>query len=197
MNENYQHHALPNGVEDGIVRGMYLLRQGEESSAPRVQLMGGGSILTEVEKAAQILRSDWGVESDIWSMTSVNEVYRDAKSVDRWNRLHPNEEPKTPYITKLLADKEGPKVIATDYIHAYSEQLRAFISGTFTVLGTDGFGRSDTREKLRDHFEVDSRYICVAALSSLVQDGKIEKSKVVDAMSKYGIDPDKSDPNSL
>lgn len=127
----------------------------------------------------------------------MNEVYRDAKSADRWNLLHPEEEPKKPYITELLSDVEGPKVIATDYIHAYSEQLRAFIPGTFTVLGTDGFGRSDTREKLRDHFEVDSRYICVAALSSLVKDGKIEKSKVVDAMDKYGIDPEKSDPISL
>ncbi len=197
MNENYQHHELPAGSEEGIVRGMYMLKKGGEGASPRVQLMGGGSILVEVEKAAELLKNDWGVESDVWSMTSVNEVYRDAKSADRWNLLHPEEEPKKPYITELLSDVEGPKVIATDYIHAYSEQLRAFIPGTFTVLGTDGFGRSDTREKLRDHFEVDSRYICVAALSSLVKDGKIEKSKVVDAMDKYGIDPEKSDPISL
>ena len=197
MNENYQHHELPAGSEEGIVRGMYMLKKGGEGVSPRVQLMGGGSILVEVEKAAELLKNDWGVESDVWSMTSVNEVYRDAKSADRWNLLHPEEEPKKPYITELLSDVEGPKVIATDYIHAYSEQLRAFIPGTFTVLGTDGFGRSDTREKLRDHFEVDSRYICVAALSSLVKDGKIEKSKVVDAMDRYGIDPEKSDPISL
>jgi len=197
MNENYQHPELPEGAEEGIVRGMYLLKKGAESSSDRVQLMGGGSILVEVEKAAEMLKNDWGVEADVWSMTSVNEVYRDAKSADRWNLLHPEKPAKVPYITKLLSGMEGPKVIATDYIHAYAEQLRSFIPGTFTVLGTDGFGRSDTREKLRDHFEVDSRYICVAALSSLVKDGKVEKSKVVDAMNKYGIDPEKSDPISL
>ena len=195
MNENYVHHAMPEGAEEGIVRGMYLLKEGEkDSSNPRVQLMGGGSILTEAEKAAELLRDDWNVDADVWSMTSVNEIYREAKSVDRWNMLHPTEEPKTPLITSLLADRQGPKIIATDYIHAYSEQLRAFIPGTYTVLGTDGFGRSDTREKLRDHFEVDSRYICVAALSSLVKEGAIETSVVTEAMKKYGIDPEKPDP---
>jgi len=197
MNENYAHHAMPEGAEDGIVRGMYLLKESDAQESKHVQLMGGGSILLEVEKAAAMLKADWGVSADIWSMTSVNEVAREAKSAKRWNMFHPEETPRVPYITELLTDRPGPKVIATDYIQAYSEQLRAFVPGTYSVLGTDGFGRSDTREKLRDHFEVDSRYIVVAALSSLAQEDKVKPSLVLDAMKKYGIDPNKADPITL
>ena len=197
MNENYTHHAMPEGAEEGIVRGMYVLQEQEKQESLHVQLMGGGSILTEVEQAAEMLLSDWNVSSDIWSMTSVNEIAREAKSANRWNMFNPTEKARIPYITGVLENRVGPKIIATDYIQAYSEQLRAFVPGTYTVLGTDGFGRSDTREKLRDHFEVDSRHIVVAALSSLVKDGKAEPQLVVDAMNKYGIDSNKADPITL
>tara|TARA_B110000483_G_scaffold238557_1_gene315415 strand:+ start:32226 stop:34877 length:2652 start_codon:yes stop_codon:yes gene_type:complete len=194
MNENYHHPAMPEGAEDGIVKGMYLLEQGAATKGNRVQLMGSGTILTEVMTAAGMLKDDWNIESDIWSVTSVNEVYREAKDCERWNTLHPEEARKLPYITQLLSDREGPKVIATDYIHAYSEQLRNYVPGTFRVLGTDGFGRSDTRAKLREFFEVDSRYVVVSALTALVEDGKLDASIVSEAILKYGINPDKANP---
>lgn len=197
MNENYTHHAMPEGVEDDIVRGMYLLSESENGESPKVQLMGAGSILLEVEAAAKILKEDWNIDADIWSMTSINEVYREAKSVDRWNMLHPVDEPRTPWITERLSDRKGPKIIATDYLQAHNEMLRAFIPGTYTVLGTDGFGRSDTREKLRNHFEVDRHYVVLAALKSLADEGIIERSLVAEAIAKYGIDPEKADPMTL
>ncbi len=194
MNENYHHPAMPEGAEDGIVKGMYLLEQGAATKGNRVQLMGSGTILTEVMAAAGMLKDDWNIESDIWSVTSVNEVYREAKDCERWNTLHPEEARKLPYITQLLSDREGPKVIATDYIHAHSEQLRNYVPGTFRVLGTDGFGRSDTRAKLREFFEVDSRYVVVSALTALVEDGNLDASIVSEAIVKYGINPDKANP---
>ena len=197
MNENYHHPGLPEGAEEGIIKGMYLLEPGAESSGNRVQLMGSGSILNEVRTAAAMLREDWGVESDVWSVTSVNEVFREAQDCQRWNTLHPEDSPKVPYITEILADAEGPKVIATDYIQAHSEQLRNFIPGTFKVLGTDGFGRSDTRAKLREFFEVDSRYVVISALCALAEEGKINTSVVSEAIKKYGIDPDKANPVSV
>lgn len=197
MNENYAHPAMPEGAEEGIIKGMYILKEGETGDNPKVQLMGAGSILVEVQAAAEMLKSDWNVDSDIWSMTSINEVYREAKSVDRWNLLHPDEEARVPMITSLLKDRKGPAVIATDYIQAHSELLRGFIPGTYRVLGTDGFGRSDTRSKLRNHFEVDRNYVTVAALRSLADDGVVDKSLVADAIAKYGIDPEKADPMTL
>ena len=197
MNENYAHPAMPEGAEEGIIKGMYLLKEGETGDGPKIQLMGAGSILLEVEAAAEMLKSDWNVDADIWSMTSINEVYREAKSVDRWNLLHPVEEPKVPMITGLLKDRKGPAVIATDYIQAHSEMLRGFIPCSYRVLGTDGFGRSDTRAQLRSHFEVDRNYVTVAALKSLADDGVVDKSLVSDAIAKYGIDPEKADPTTL
>ncbi|MEQ8956161.1 MAG: pyruvate dehydrogenase (acetyl-transferring), homodimeric type, partial [Gammaproteobacteria bacterium] len=197
MNENYAHPAMPEGAEEGIIKGMYLLKEGEKGDNPRVQLMGAGSILVEVQAAAEMLKSDWNVDADIWSMTSINEVYREAKSVDRWNLLHPKEEPRIPMITSILQERKGPKVIATDYIQAHSELLRGFIPGTYRVLGTDGFGRSDTRAQLRNHFEVDRNYVTVAALRSLADDGVVNNSLVADAIAKYGIDPEKADPMTL
>ena len=197
MNENYTHPQMPEGVEEDIVQGMYLLHSGEEQDGPRVQLMGAGSILLEVETAARMLKSDWGIESEVWSMTSINEVYREAKSADRWNMLHPLEEPRVPWITRKLQQHRGPKIIATDYIHAHSEMLRPFIPGSYRVLGTDGFGRSDTRAQLRSHFEVDRNYVVVAALKSLADEQIIDRSLVADAIQKYGIDPDKADPTTL
>ncbi len=197
MNENYAHPAMPEGAEEGIIKGMYLLKEEKSGKNPKVQLMGAGSILLEVLAAAEMLKADWNVDSDIWSMTSINEVYREAKSVDRWNLLHPTEEAKVPMITSLLQDRKGPKVIATDYIQAHNELLRGFIPGTYRVLGTDGFGRSDTRAQLRKHFEVDRNYITVAALKSLADEGEVDKSLVADAIKKYGIDPEKADPMTL
>ena len=197
MNENYAHPAMPEGAEEGIIKGMYLLKESKTGDGPKVQLMGAGSILLEVEAAAEMLKSDWNVDADIWSMTSINEVYREAKSVDRWNLLHPGEEAKVPMITSLLEGRKGPAVIATDYIHAHSELLRGFIPCSYRVLGTDGFGRSDTRAQLRKHFEVDRNYVTVAALKALADDGAIDKSLVSDAIAKYGIDPEKADPMTL
>ena len=197
MNENYPHHGMPEGVEEDIVKGMYLLHEGEEGESPKVQLMGAGSILLEVEAAARMLKADWNIDADIWSMTSINEVYREAKSVARWNMLHPAEQPRTAWITSRLEGRKGPKVIATDYLHAHNEMLRSFIPGTYTVLGTDGFGRSDTRSQLRNHFEVDSNYVVLAALKSLADEGTIDRSLVSDAIARYGIDPEKADPMSL
>ena len=197
MNENYSHHGMPEGVEEDIVRGMYLLHEGEEGESPKVQLMGAGSILLEVEAAARMLKADWNIDADVWSMTSINEVYREAKSVARWNMLHPAEQPRTAWITSRLEGRKGPKVIATDYLHAHNEMIRSFIPGTYTVLGTDGFGRSDTRAQLRNHFEVDSNYVVLAALKSLADEGTIDRSLVSDAIARYGIDPEKADPMSL
>src|SRR6056297_1984063 len=194
MNENYPQPALPEGVEQDIVRGMYSLRQSTRNEGAAVQLMGSGSILREVEAAAEILSRDYDVSADVWSVTSVNELFREGRSVRRWNLLHPEEEPKVPYVTGLLADARGPCVMATDYIAAYSEQLRAFIPGRFVVLGTDGFGRSDTRAKLRGFFEVSREFVVLAALSALVEEGSIERDVLIAARRNLGIDPDKIDP---
>ena len=197
MTENYPHHGMPEGAEEGIVKGLYKLKDGKKNvKKKRVQLMGAGSILREVEAAADLLRDDWGVESDIWSVTSVNELARDGQRTDRWNMLHPTEEPKKPYITQQLEQADGPFIISTDYMKSYSEQLRAYVPGTYKVLGTDGFGRSDSRKKLREFFEVDRYYVTVAALKSLADEGKIKAEDVVDAMKKYGIDPEKTDPTT-
>ena len=196
MNENYTHPAMPKGAEEGIIKGMYLLRAGGKTGKGglRVNLLGSGTILTETITAADLLRDDWGVESDIWSVTSVNELFREAKDVERWNTLHPTEKPKTAYITKELASKPAPNIYASDYIEGYGEQLRRFVPGTYVVLGTDGFGRSDTRAKLREFFEVDSRYIAVHALSALAEAGQLDYKRVAEAIAKYGINPDKPNP---
>ena len=195
MNENYQHPDMPEGAEEGIIRGIYKLKSGKgNAKKKRVQLLGAGSILREVEAAAELLRSDWGVESDVWSVTSVNELARDGHRVDRWNLMHPNEEPRKAYVTEQLESNSGPFIISTDYIKSYSEQLRAYIPGKYTVLGTDGFGRSDTRPNLRKFFEVDRYYVTVASLKSLADEGKIPSETVADAIGKYGLDPEKVDP---
>jgi pyruvate dehydrogenase E1 component len=194
MNENYHHPDMPEGVEEGIVRGAYSLKRSAVADVPRVQLMGAGTILREVEAAAAILERDYAIAADIWSLTSINELARDGADAARWNRLHPSDDPRVPYVTELLADRDGPVVIATDYIKAYAEQLREFIPGPLTVLGTDGFGRSDTRENLRQHFEVSRQYIVVAALKSLADMDVIAADKVLEAISALGIDADKANP---
>ncbi len=203
MNENYAHPDMPQGAEEGIIKGIYLLKGGKKTKAtePRVQLMGAGSILREVEAAADILRNDYGVESDIWSVTSVNELARDGQRCQRENLLKPDVEATVPYLTQVLADKKGPTVLATDYIKSYGEQLRAFIpqncggAAGFKVLGTDGFGRSDTRKKLRHFFEVSREFIVLAALSSLAEEGKhFTKDDLLKARKALGIAADKNDP---
>jgi pyruvate dehydrogenase E1 component len=156
--------------------------------------MGAGAILREVEAAAEILESNFGVAADIWSVTSVNELAREAQDCHRWNMLHPTESPRVPYVTEQLSGADGPFIAATDYMKAHTDQLREFVPGRFTVLGTDGFGRSDTRAKLREHFEVNRTFIVLAALKSLADGGKIKSQQVVDAMKELGIDADKPNP---
>ena len=196
MNEAYQHPDMPEGAEDGIIKGIYQLKKGDKTpkGGHRVQLMGAGTILREVEAAADMLRADFGIESDVWSVTSVNELTRNGQTAERWNRYHPDQTPKKAYITEVLEKQEGPFIISTDYIKNYSEQLRQYIPGHYTVLGTDGFGRSDSRPKLREFFEVDRRYVVITALNALAKQGKLETKVVLEAMAKYGIDADKPEP---
>ncbi|MGS2717950.1 pyruvate dehydrogenase (acetyl-transferring), homodimeric type [Eionea flava] len=197
MNENYQHPEMPEGVEEGIIKGIYPLQKGASKKKNRVQLMGSGTILREVEAAADILRDDFKVEADVWSVTSVNELARDGQEANRYNLMHPEADAKVPYITQQLADAKGPVVAATDYMKMHFEQLRDFIPASLTVLGTDGFGRSDSREQLRRFFEVNRYYIVVAALKSLADEGSIKASVVTKAINDFGLDADKANPMSV
>ena len=196
MNENYPQPGLKEGQEEGILKGMYLLREGQAGAANRVQLMGSGTILRESEYAAELLQNDWGVAADVWSCPSLTLLARDGQDADRWNLVHPVEEARLPYVTQLLKDTTGPIVATTDYMRMFAEQIRAYIPNgrTYKVLGTDGFGRSDSRAKLREFFVVNRYYITVAALKSLAEEGKIPASVVADAIAKYGIDPNKPNP---
>jgi pyruvate dehydrogenase E1 component len=195
MNENYVHPPMPDGVEDDIIRGMYLFQEGDKRQKLHVQLMGSGTILREAIAAAELLKNDWNVSADVWSAPGINELTRDGRDVERWNRLHPQEESKQPFVTQCLAEREGPVIIATDYVRSYSEQIRPFVPGRYYTLGTDGYGRSDTRENLREFFEVSRHWITVTALSALAEDGQqVERKKVAEAIEKYDIDPDKPNP---
>ncbi len=193
MNENYTHRAMPEGCEEGIIKGMYQL-DNTGSSENHVQLIGSGAILKEVEAASEILKDEYGITSDVWSMTSANELYREAKDVARWNMLHPEQASKTSYVEECFKDKQGPVIASTDYIKLFTDQLREFMPSNYTTLGTDGYGRSDTRAALRKFFEVDRYYVVVAALSALVKDGKVDKSIVKEAMVKYDIDAERTAP---
>jgi pyruvate dehydrogenase E1 component len=194
LNENYEQPPLPDGVLEGIVRGMYLLEEGAEGSRPRVQLLGGGAILREVRAAAELLRNDWGVEADVWSATSFTELRREGLLAERWNLLHPGEPPRSSFVQRSLADRRGPVVAATDYMKTHADSIRPFVPGRYVVLGTDGYGRSDTREKLRHFFEVNRHYVALAALKALMDDGEVPPSTVAAAIEKYGIDPGKPPP---
>ena len=191
MNENYTHPAMPQrkGIEEEILKGMYLLKAGEKGDK-KVQLMGSGVILNEVIKGAELLKNDFGVDADIWSVPSFNLLHRDAIEVERYNRLHPLEESKQPFVTRQLQGYEGPVIASTDYIRSFADRIRAYIPNNYHVLGTDGFGRSDSRANLRDFFEVDSRHVAVAALSALAEQGKVGKEVVQQAIEKYGIQTD-------
>ncbi len=194
MNENYIHPDMPKGAEEGIIKGMYVLKEEKKKAKTHVQLMGCGTILREVIKAAEMLKEDYGITSDIWSVTSFNELRKEALSVERYNAMHPQRKAKEAYVTSELKGRPGPIIAATDYMRMYSEQIRPFISNRFVTLGTDGYGRSDTRERLRHFFEVDAKFIVLAALNALVAEGALDKLKVVDAMQRYSINPDKLDP---
>jgi len=196
MNENYTQPAMPPGAEANILKGMYLLQAGDKGrpNAPRVQLLGSGVILRESIAAAEMLRKDWGVESDIWGCPSFVELARDGNAVARWNMLNPTAKPRVAHVTTCLADTQGPVIASTDYVRAFADQIRAFVPRRFVVLGTDGFGRSDTREKLRRFFEVDRNYITVAALKALADEGALPATKVTEAIAKYGIDPARPAP---
>ena len=201
MNENYPQPGLKKGQEDGILKGMYRLREGPAGSGtgksiPRVQLLGSGTILREAIAAAEMLEKDWGVAGDVWSVTSFTELRRDGIDAERWNLLHPNDKPRKPYVTQELENSAGPVVATSDYMRLFADQIRAYIprGRDYRVLGTDGFGRSDTRAKLREFFEVDRRYVTIAALRALADEGTVPASKVADAIKKYGIDTNKVNP---
>lgn len=192
MNQNYKHPGLPkrNGIEQQILKGMYLLQEGAAGKL-KVQLMGSGVILQEVIAAAELLKQDFDVDANIWSVTSFNELYRDGIKVERYNRLHPADTQKVAYVTELLSGQEGPIVASTDYVRHFAGRIRAFVPhNNFTVLGTDGFGRSDSRDNLREFFEINRYHVAVAALNGLAEEGKISKQMVQEAISKYGIKAD-------
>jgi pyruvate dehydrogenase E1 component len=195
MNENYAHPSMPQGAEAGIIKGMYLLSESKaKAKAPKVQLMGSGTILREVIAAAELLEKDFGVASDVWSVTSFNELRREGLDCERWNMLHPEAKRRASYVEQCLLSRSGPVIAATDYIKAYADQIRPYIPGRYKVLGTDGFGRSDTRKKLRHFFEVDRYYVAVAALKALVDEGSIDAKVVSKAIKLYNINPDKPNP---
>ena len=197
LNENYAHPAMPEGVEKDILKGMYLLRKGPAGNGPRVQLLGSGAILRESIAAAELLKQDWGVEADIWSCPSFTELARDGIAVARLNLLHPAGKPKLSHVEQCLKDTRGPIIASTDYVRAFADQIRPYVPRRYTVLGTDGFGRSDTRENLRQFFEVDRHYVTVAALKALADEGQLDKAKVAEAIKKYGLDPSKPNPMTV
>ncbi|QKF67440.1 pyruvate dehydrogenase multienzyme complex, E1 component pyruvate dehydrogenase [Arcobacter venerupis] len=195
MNENYKQPAMPEGVEEGILKGIYKLDTVDAANDYKVKLLGSGTILEQVRQAADILASEYGVKSDVYSVTSYNEIAREAQDVERYNLLHPDEEDKTPYVTTVLGeDKDNIIVSATDYMKIYSEQIRAYVKGSFKTLGTDGFGRSDSRANLREHFEVDANFIVYTTLYLLVENGKLDKKVLNEAIAKFKINPNKINP---
>ena len=185
--------AMPVGAEDGIIKGMYLFKESEVTQN-KVQLLGSGAILNEVIAAAELLENDFAVKSDIWSVTSFNELAREGRALEREAMLQPGKKLKPSYVETCLKNREGPVIAATDYVRSYADQIRQFINRPYTVLGTDGYGRSDTRDKLRRFFEVDRYHIVLAALYALAKEGKIPMSQVTEAQKKYNIDPSKPNP---
>ncbi|MCU7371788.1 pyruvate dehydrogenase (acetyl-transferring), homodimeric type [Paucibacter sp. O1-1] len=196
LNENYPMPGLQAGTEEQILKGMYLLDQAGDTSKPVVNLLGSGTILRESQAAKKLLEADWGVSAHVWSCPSFNELTRDGQDAERWNLLHPTEAPRVSFVAQQLAKTSGPVIASTDYMKNYAEQIRAFIPAgrSYKVLGTDGFGRSDFRYKLREHFEINRHYIVVAALKSLADEGKLPLAKVAEAIAKYGIKADKINP---
>jgi pyruvate dehydrogenase E1 component len=207
LNENYAMPGLSAGTEEQIIKGMYLCKpgaakaKGAKADGKRVQLLGSGTILRESIAAQELLAADWGIEADVWSCPSFNELTRDGQDAERFNLLHPLQTPRVSFVAQQLGAHAGPVVASTDYMKAYAEQIRPFIPNnsdgshsSFKVLGTDGFGRSDFRSKLREHFEINRHYIVVAALKALSDDGHLPASKAAEAIAKYGINADKINP---
>ena len=203
LNENYPMPGLKAGTEAQIIKGMYLLEEGANATAKgtaktalRVNLLGSGTILRESQAAKKLLEAEWGVVANVWSCPSFNELTRDGQDCERWNLLHPGETARVPFVTQQLTPHAGAVIASTDYMKNYAEQIRAFIpkGRSYKVLGTDGFGRSDFRSKLREHFEVNRHYIVVAALNALADDGAVPRAKVAEAIKKYGIDTEKINP---
>ena len=193
MNENYQHPCMPKNSEEGILKGIYLFQKSKKKKL-HVQLMGSGTILREVIAAADLLEQDFGISSNIWSVTSFTELRREALDIQRWNMLHPEKKTKQSYVEKTLNQQTGPYIAATDYMKSFADGIREFVPGKYVVLGTDGYGRSDTRAKLRKFFEVNRYYVAIAALKALADDGQIPISNVSEAIKKYNIDPEKPNP---
>jgi pyruvate dehydrogenase E1 component len=193
MNENYAQPAMPPGVEQGILNGAYLLQIGGRGKV-RATLLGSGTILRECLAAAKILEDDYGIPADVLSVTSFSELRREALECERWNLLHPGETPRVPYIRSLLKDREGPVVAATDYMRTVPDQIRQWVGGRYVTLGTDGYGRSDSRAALRRHFEVDRNYIAVAALKALADEKRVDAKTVAGAIKALGIDPERPVP---
>ena len=197
MNEAYTHPDMPKGAEEGILKGMYLLKDAgkPKKGELRVQLLGSGTILREAIAAAELLDKDFGVTADIWSCPSFTELRRDGFDAERWNRFNPEaKSPRKAYVTECLEGRQGPAIAATDYVRAFADQIRAFVPGHYTVLGTDGFGRSDTRANLRRFFEVDRYYIAHAAIAALAAKGKMNGKDVARAIKQCKIDPEKANP---
>jgi pyruvate dehydrogenase E1 component len=194
MNENYAHPDMPMGVEDEIIKGLYRFKDVKKPTKKHVTLMGSGTILVQALKAAEMLEADFGVTSEIWSAPSFNELARDCQDVARWNRLNPLEEPKVSFVTQQLSKANGPIIAATDYMKNFAEQIRSCVPGRYTVLGTDGFGRSDSRVNLRRFFEVDANHIAAAAMVDLFREGSITKKVLEEALAKYDIDGAKPNP---
>jgi pyruvate dehydrogenase E1 component len=186
---------MPKGAEEGILRGMYPLREAaKRSRKPVVQLLGSGTILREVIAGADLLAQDWGVAADIWSCPSFTELRREGIDAERWNLLHPGETPRVPYVTQCLSGQPGPVIASSDYMRTFADQIRPYVPGQYVVLGTDGFGRSDYRRKLRSFFEVDRHFVALAALKALAAEGAVAKSVPAEAVKKFGIDPEKKNP---
>ncbi|MGH2882232.1 MAG: transketolase-like TK C-terminal-containing protein, partial [Solirubrobacteraceae bacterium] len=198
MNENYRHPPMPEGAEEGILRGIYPLRPGT-GDGPRVQLLGSGTIVNEVLAAAELLESDFGVAADVWSVTSFTELRRDGIEAERWNMLHPTSEPRRAYVNERLSADGlgGPVVASTDFIRAFADQIRQWVPTSYRVLGTDGFGRSDYRRSLRHFFEIDRQYVTVAALKELADAGELDRARVQEAIERYEIDPEAPIPTTV
>lgn len=192
MNENYTHPDMPAGAREGIVKGMYKLKDAGESA--QAQILASGTILREAIVAAELLEQDFGVKTNVWSVTSFTELRRDGLDKQRWNLLHPDQPPRVSYVEDCLAGTQGPVIAASDYIKMLADQIRPFVPRSYTVLGTDGFGRSDRRSELRRFFEVDRHYIAYTTLKALADEGSVAISTLAEAMGKYGIDPEKPNP---
>jgi len=195
MNENYHQPAMPAGVEQGIIKGMYLLEEDTREAAHHVQLLGSGTILNEVREAAKILREQFNIGADVWSVTSFNELRRNGLAAERSNRLKPGQKPQLSYVEECLNGRKGPVIASTDYMKLFADQIRQWVpTKEYKVLGTDGYGRSDSRKKLRHFFEVDRHFVVLAALEALADRGDIEPKVVAEAITKFGIDPEKRNP---